>query len=41
MVSILSKGFNGDSLNFSYKNKNNDMLLDDLAIMLKKVSAST
>ena len=41
MISILSKGFMGDSLNYSYKTRNNHVLLDELAVSLKKISEAT
>jgi Fanconi anemia group J protein len=42
MISILSRGFNKESLNFSYKScRESDKQLDDLAYTLKNISDST
>ena len=41
MISILSKGEKGNSLNYSYKCRDNDVLLDDLANSLMRISKST
>ena len=41
MVSILSKGSDGNPLNFSYKSRQNDQLQSELAMILKRVSQST
>lgn len=41
MISILSKGYKGNTLNYSYKCRDNDILLEDLANCLSKISAAT
>lgn len=41
MISILSKGEKGNSLNFSYKSRDDENLLRDLAKALIKISDST
>ena len=42
MISILSRGFNNDPLNFSYKScRESDKQLDDLTYTLKNISEST
>ena len=41
MVSVISKGFTGNPLNFSYKQRDNDDHLVDVAMLLKKVSDTT
>jgi len=41
MISILSKGCKGNSLNYSYKSRDNDDLLQDLCNILLRIAKST